>query len=89
MNIGTAISAMKDGKKVARRNWNGPNQFIYYVPAGKYPAVTEVAKEIAKDNDDLLVQYTPYLAIKTVQNTVAPWLASQTDILADDWYVVE
>lgn len=30
----------------------------------------------------------PYLFIKTVQGDLVPWLASQTDLLADDWYVV-
>ena len=30
----------------------------------------------------------PYIYIKTVQNDLVPWLASQTDILADDWVIV-
>ena len=31
----------------------------------------------------------PYLYIKTVQNDFVPWLASQTDLLANDWYIVD
>ena len=38
------------GEKFARRNWNGPNQYIYYVPAGRYDAVTDAAKEIADED---------------------------------------
>ena len=38
---------------------------------------------------DDMVPYGAYIAMKTVQNNVVPWLASQTDILADDWSVVE
>lgn len=31
----------------------------------------------------------PYLYITTVQGDRVPWLASQTDLLAEDWYIVE
>ena len=31
----------------------------------------------------------PYIYIKTVQGDLVPWLASQTDMLADDWQEVE
>lgn len=34
------------------------------------------------------VPYNAYIAMKTANDTVVPWLASQTDILAEDWYVV-
>ena len=34
MNIGEAVAAMKDGKKVARIGWNGKGMFLYYVPEG-------------------------------------------------------
>ena len=30
----------------------------------------------------------PYIQMKTADNKVVPWLASQTDILSDDWSVV-
>jgi hypothetical protein len=88
MDFSKALQEVKNGAKIAREGWNAGGQFVYHVPAGKYPAVTEVAKQIAKDSDDLLVPYTAYLAIKTVQGTVAPWLASQTDLLAEDWKVI-
>lgn len=31
----------------------------------------------------------PYIFIQTVQGDLVPWLASQTDILASDWYIVD
>jgi hypothetical protein len=34
------------------------------------------------------VPYQAYIAMKTVQGTVVPWLASQTDMLAEDWEVL-
>lgn len=83
-NFGGALAALKDGHKVKRAGWNAGGQYIYHVPANSYPAVTEVAKKQFGE----MVPYNAYLAIKTVQNTVAPWAPSQTDVLADDWSVV-
>ena len=87
MNIGEAVAAMKDGKKVARTGWNGKGMFLYYVPEGVYSPCTEIASQLVNENG--LVPYAPYVAMKTVNGTVVPWLCSQTDLLAEDWVVVE
>ena len=86
MNFGLAIEAAKIGKKIARAGWNGKGMFLYHVPAAAYPPYTDVAKEAFGGSD---VPYGAYIAIKTVQGNVVPWLASQTDMLADDWMIVE
>lgn len=82
--FGGAISALKDGKKVTREGWNGKGMFLYYVPANSYPAQTEVAKSAFGD----VVPYEAYIAMKTVRGTVQTWTASQSDVLADDWQIV-
>lgn len=38
--------------------------------------------------DEFSKMTLPYIYIKTVQGDLVPWLASQTDLLAEDWYVV-
>lgn len=86
MNFGLAIEAMKKGYRVARRGWNGKGMFLYYVSEGKYPAKMESIK--GKYENDL-VPYDPYIAMKTANDTIVPWLASQTDILSDDWVIIE
>lgn len=86
MNFGLAIEAMKKGLKVARSGWNGKGMFLYHVPAAAYPPSTEVAKTAFHGEN---VPYGAYIAMKTAQGNVVPWLASQTDMLADDWYIVE
>ena len=86
MDFGLAIGAMKKGYRVARDGWNGKGMFLYYVPAAAYPPSTEVAKEAFGGEN---VPYGAYVAMKTAQGNVVPWLASQTDMLADDWYIVE
>jgi hypothetical protein len=85
MTFGHAIEAMKKGMKVARAGWNGKGMFIYYVPADEYPASTGVAMDYYSGQ----VPYKAYIAMKTVDEDVVPWLASQTDMLADDWSVID
>jgi hypothetical protein len=87
LDFGGAIKALKAGKKVARQGWNGKNMFLYYVPANKYPYTTAVGQSIA--DSDGKVEYGAYIAMKTAQGNVVPWLASQTDVLAEDWVILE
>jgi hypothetical protein len=86
MSFSVALNALKRGMKVAREGWNGKGMFIYYVSEGRYPAKMDIAKEIA--DEDGLVSYGAYIAMKTAQGNVVPWLASQTDLLSEDWVIV-
>lgn len=83
--FGTALFLLKKGYKIARRGWNGKGMFLYYVPANSYPAQTKAAKEHFGD----MVDYGAYIAMKTAQGNVVPWLASQTDMLAEDWEIAK
>lgn len=87
MNFGEALEKLKEGKKVQRQGWNGKGMFIYYVPKGEYKPCTAIAEQLVNENG--LVDYGAYIAIKTVQGNVVPWLASQADMLAEDWEVVK
>lgn len=98
MSFGHAIAAMKAGNKVTRAGWNGKGMWLYLVPANSYPAQTEAAKEYWRERQPeqaensvsaIMVPYGAYIAMKTAQENVVPWLASQTDMLADDWQIVE
>ena len=86
-DFGMAISLLKKGKKVARKGWNGKGMFLYYVSAGRYPVKMDAAKSIADSYG--MVNYGAYIAMKTAQGNVVPWLASQTDMLSEDWVVVQ
>ena len=85
-SFGEALELLEQGAAMARSGWNGKGMFIYHVPAGNYPAKSLVAK--AHWGEETLVPYRPYLAIKSVDGMVVPWLASQTDLLAKDWALV-
>jgi hypothetical protein len=86
MRFSEALEAAEDqGVRIARDGWNGKGMFVYYVPGGVYPTQTRAAKLCFGDS----VEYGPYLAMKTVQGIVVPWLASQTDIVAKDWVIID
>lgn len=87
-DFGSALAIMQRGRRVARKGWNGKGMFIYYVPNGNYQPCTKVAAKYCS-NDDGKVPYGAYIAMKTVGGNVVPWLASQTDMLARDWYTVD
>ena len=89
MSFGLAIEALKKGHKVARRGWNGKGMFLYYVPAAAYPAQRNALGTMVGVFPDDMVPYCAYIAMKTAQDNVVPWLASQTDMLSDDWEIVQ
>lgn len=79
-DFGTAISLLKRGERVMRAGWNGKNMWLilieadqYGLTAWKYFNATELL---------------PFIAMKTADNKIVPWLASQTDMLATDWVLV-
>jgi hypothetical protein len=86
MSFGLAVEAMKQGFKVSREGWNGKGMFLYYVTADYYPVKMPAAKSFFGENS--LVPYRDYIAMKTVNNDVVPWVASQSDILCNDWSIV-
>ena len=85
MQFSEALNQLKQGLPVARTNWNGKGMYVYLVEGGIYPSKTEVAKKQFGNE----VPYRAYLAMKTVDDEVVPWVASQTDILAEDWFLVK
>lgn len=85
VDFGTALQALKDGYRAARRGWNGAFQFVYYVPGGDYTVQTEVARQAFGET----AHYRPYLALRTAQGDVATWVPSISDCLAEDWIVLE
>lgn len=87
MNFGHALEMLKQGKAVSRRGWNGKGMFLYLVPANAYPVQTQIAAKYFGVGS--MVPYGAYIAMKTAEGNVVPWLCSQTDALSDDWGVVE
>lgn len=91
MDFGKALEAAKLGKKIFREGWNGKGMFVFM----GFPRV-EVNAEVGgqfTSMDSAAVfscDYSgPVLCMKSAQNTiVVGWLASQTDMLAEDWCIL-
>lgn len=85
MNFGEALKAVKDGKNIARENWNGKDQFVYLIKAqelstGLHYGFGEYSGE---------PRFVDVLAIKTSKDDIqVGWLATQTDMLSEDWHIV-
>ena len=88
LDFSYALCFLKEGYRVARAGWNGKGMFLYYVPAVYYPAQRNEYGTMLGVFPNDMVPYGAYIAMKTAQNNVVPWLASQTDMLADDWVVL-
>lgn len=86
MNFGLALEALKQGRRVVRKGWNGVGMFVYLVPASSYPAQTGAA--IAHFGHGAMVPYNAYFALKGADNTVSTWAPSGSDALAEDWAVL-
>lgn len=85
MNFGLAIEAMKDGERVAREGWNGKNMYVFLAHEADFVTDADLSAY-----DQLEVEVTDMLVMKTAQDTFQPgWLATQSDMLAEDWYIVE
>lgn len=88
-SFGDAVEILKKGARVARAGWNGKGMFLYYVPENKYPASRNEHGTMIGVFENDMVPYGAYIAMKTAQNNVVPWLASQTDVLAEDWVITD
>lgn len=89
MDFGKALNALKEGKRVARAGWNGKNMFLLLVPGSTGLTVDE-GRPLAKAGIPIgtTFNYLPHIDMWTAQGDFVPWLASQTDMLAEDWDVV-
>ena len=87
MNFGEALEALKAGKKVARAGWNGKGQFLFLVEGNSLEYSTKADMSCLLDQE---IPHPDVIAIKTTAGAIqVGWLASQTDMLAEDWEVVE
>lgn len=86
MNFGEALQELKAKKLVARRGWNGKGMFLFLVPGSSF--MVDRTPLLGIYPLGYVVNYLPHIDMKTADGSVVPWLASQTDLLAEDWLVV-
>lgn len=92
-NFGHAIEALKQGKRVARQGWNGKGMWLALsvgtdaLPAEKF--WNPHNKQFATENGGT-AEVLSVITMKTADNKILMgWLASQTDMLAEDWTILD
>lgn len=91
MNFGEAIAALKTGKKVARSGWNGKGMWLILVPGT--PSINCVEGTPYFKAGITSCEILPHIDMWTINSEgrkamLPGWLASQTDMLSDDWNIV-
>ncbi len=89
MTFGWAIEQLKAGHRVARSGWNGKGMWLCLMPAVTIPEgmVNGRTKKFVPSGD---LPCQPYIVMWTAAQQWQPgWLASQADMLAEDWYMVQ
>lgn len=87
MNFSDALNEIKGGRKVSRSGWNGKGMFIFLVPGSVFSVSRPPLLGIYPEGTE--INYHAHVDMKTADDKVVPWLCSQTDLLADDWGVVD
>jgi hypothetical protein len=88
-DFGLALRYLRAGARVARAGWNGKD--MYVVLQAGYPDGIAINGNTASATglpEGTICRFRPYLMMKTVDDDLVPWVASQTDLLASDWMTV-
>lgn len=102
MSFGDAIEAVKSGKLVARVGWNGKGMFVFQRPEdslstemiiNRVKSLPDSFKKWVEQNcgesETSMIKFNSYLCMKAADGSIVNgWLASQTDILSEDWIIV-
>lgn len=84
MDFGSAIMNAKAGHRIARRGWNGKGMYVFIAEDPEFHTAADLS-----EFKDTGAEVSNFLVLRTAQGTLQPgWLATQSDILAEDWYVV-
>lgn len=81
-SFGEAIKYLKRGLKVTRKGWNGKGMYLFKSPKLGCQIYNEYT---GKEINDL----QEFIIIKTADDSLVPWFASQADMLAEDWIFAE
>lgn len=103
VTFGEAIKALHEGKRVQRKGWNGKGLFIFMqvpssVPADIVPKMTSLPQSVkdefkrrfnGPDMTDGTIKYQNQLAMVYPDNNIYGWVASPSDVLENDWIILD
>jgi hypothetical protein len=89
MDFGEALRELKKGERVSRAGWNGKGMWLAYSPGNKALLAEKFWAGPNREYAESIgghAEVLPCITMKTATGEVLMgWLASQTDMLADDW----
>ena len=91
LNFGDAIEALKAGRRVSRSGWNGKRMYLWLLPAAKVKAEwcrEPHLKAVAEANGGEIEALGSIRMMTADKKVLTGWLASQTDMLAQDWEIL-
>lgn len=91
VSFGAALSALKIGKRIARAGWNGKGMHLQLVNPPQSATPNDWRYDVTCGDEYTFVpgvKLLPWIGMKTADGCFVPWLASQTDLLSDDWIVI-
>ena len=100
MNFSQALESLKLGSKIQREGWNGKGMYLTLVqgyPVNGHLNADSVDSEVEGETQGKAWQMLSHIVMKTAGDSqfwgagysdYVPWLASQTDILAEDWNIL-
>jgi len=83
LDFAAVVRGLKAGRRFARAGWNGKGMFIFLVKGSTFTVNREPLLSILGEGTE--VSYHAHVDMKTATGEIVPWLASQTDVLAEDW----
>ena len=87
MTFSEALERIKAGSKLRRAGWNGKGMFVFLVPGSTFKVNRPPLLGIYQEGTE--VEYHAHIDMKTAEGYIVPWLASQADLLEDDWEIAE
>lgn len=83
MSFENALTALKEGERVARQNWNGKGMWLAMID---YSSAVPRGKNVPTSDE---VRVLPWVGLKTADNNFVPWQPSQTDLFSHDWFILQ
>lgn len=87
MNFSEALELIKQGAKLTRTNWNGRGMFVYLVAGSQFVVNRAPLNQIYPEGT--VINYRPHIDLKAADGSCGVWSPSNSDVLAEDWEIVE
>jgi len=97
LDFSAALHALKSGRRIAREGWNGKGMYLWLLPATmvqetwcREPHLKELAHRNGGEIECLgSIRMLTAPNAQGARAVLTGWLASQTDILAEDWVILD